>query len=444
MVVMTKLLRWLHAAGLKLTEPRASITDPAERRTIRLFSSLMLTLAAAIFCFQILPYLSSYLSELEWIAYQLTTLGVVVVALVASWLGRHGYHRPVTLIICALLILTILIFAYPRFGMWQLDYVVYLLLPLLFASIFLPLVYSAALLGLGLIGVWSYTLLAPEIDFLGLLLEPLGFVIVTYALFVIALVHFRHMGQEMIRQEMETAQLKLALDRERDLNYLKDHIMATISHEFKTPLSAIYTSAELLERYADRLTLERRLELLQRIQGQVRSLSDMVSEVTLLRRVQGGAFPIEYAPVNLRDFLNNVIREFQTFSAPDHPYTLHYQLDETELLLDVRLLRPIVTNLLSNAAKYSAPNSPIRLEVTRTDRWLALLVEDNGVGINAQDQAHIFEPFFRGDNAGVAAGTGLGLKIVKDCVTLYGGEINFTSQEGIGTRFAVRLPLKSA
>lgn len=109
------------------------------------------------------------------------------------------------------------------------------------------------------------------------------------------------------------------------------------------------------------------------------------------------------------------------------------------------LARLIVGNLLSNAVKYSRGGSPIRLgDEPRRSLAAGDGRRSRGVGIKLTDQTRIFEPFFRGENAPLATGTGLGLKIVQDCVALYGGEINFTSQEGIGTRFAVRLPLSAA
>lgn len=429
----------------RLTEPHPRVISLPARYSIRLFSSLMLTLAGMTIILQILPNIGSYFVQPEWLAYQLAVLGLLALFLIAYAVGRRGYYPQMTLIVSLVLIGMSLVSAYPEREQHELENLSYLLVPLILSSMFLPLVYSFLGFFVALFGTTLIALLNPQVHFVETILEPFGVVTVSFVLLMVAVTYFRGVERERFAQEIEAQRLKLALDKEHELNEFKDHLMATISHEFRTPLSAIYTSSELLELYGERMTPERRLEIIHRVQGQVQSLTDMVSEVALMRRMQGGSFPIEAARVNLRDFLHNLMNEFQNFNAPDHVYSLDYRVPNAEVMVDLRLLRPIVSNLLSNAVKYSPPGSPVRLQVERADsRWLVLRVEDCGVGIKLQDHKRIFEPFYRGENGTLATGTGLGLKIVKDCVTLYGGDIDFTSEEGVGTRFAVRLPVECA
>lgn len=404
----------------------------------------MLALALLIVVFAIIPFLPDFFSpDSEWFGANMLAMAVVGLLVTASWWARRGHVRITAYLVSGIILVAVLIFAYPDLGLWELSFINWAVLPLMLASMFVPLAFSAALLlfltlGTGLLAYWT-----PEASFIELATGPLAFVMLTFALQVVAVLYYRQLAAERASQEVETERLRMALENEREINNLKDHLMATISHEFKTPLAAIYTASEMIENYSDRLSADRRLELLHRIQAQVNSLSDLVSEVTLMRRMQGGSFPLERQMHNLRAFCEELVRDYETFNAPDHDYTLNYALPDDEVCVDMRLLRPIVGNLLSNAVKYSRGGSPIRLEMSRVDHWLLVTVEDQGVGIKLTDQTRIFEPFFRGENAPLATGTGLGLKIVQDCVALYGGEINFTSQEGIGTRFAVRLPLSA-
>ncbi|MBK9749273.1 MAG: HAMP domain-containing histidine kinase [Chloroflexi bacterium] len=428
-----------------MTEPHPSIKSPTEVYSIRLFAALMLALAMLIIIFAVLPFLPSYLSpNSEWFSADMMVLGVVGLLIAASQCARRGHVQLMAGIVSGAFLTAVLVFAYPDIGLWELNYINFAILPLMLASMFVPLAYSGLLLLLLTIGAGVLAYVTPDVAFIDIATGSLAFVMLTFALQVVAVLHFRRLAAEKSAQDVETERLKLALDKERELGYIKDHLMATISHEFKTPLAAIYTASEMIENYNDRLPAERRMELLHRIQSQVNGLSDLVSEVALMRRMQGGTFPLERQMHNLRAFCEELVRDYETFNAPDHDYTLNYTLSDDEVCVDMRLLRPIVGNLLSNAVKYSRGGSPIRLEMSRVDHWLLVTVEDQGVGIKLTDQTRIFEPFFRGENAPLATGTGLGLKIVQDCVALYGGEINFTSQEGIGTRFAVRLPLSAA
>jgi len=425
--------------------PHPDIKSSADGYSIRLFATLMLVLAALIFVVALLPYLSDFTNpNSEWFLADLLSLCVIMLLVMASWWARRGYVQAMARLISTVFLVAILAYSYPDKGLWELNFLDYTVLPLMLASMFTSLRFSGLLLGLLTLGAVGLAYTTPEVPFVDILSGPLGFVILTFTLQVVAVLYYRRLTAEKTEQKVETERLKMALDKERDLNQFKDHLMATISHEFKTPLSAIYSASELIENYSDRLSTERKLELLHRIQSQVHSLSDMVSEVSLMRRMQGGTFPLECNSHNLRTFCAELIRDYETFNAPDHHYVLNYALPDERVCVDMRLLRPIVGNLLSNAVKYSQSGSSICLEMSRSDQWLLISVEDEGVGIKLSDQTRIFEPFYRGENAPLATGTGLGLKIVKDCVALYGGEINFTSQEGIGTRFAVRLPLNVA
>jgi PAS domain S-box-containing protein len=246
--------------------------------------------------------------------------------------------------------------------------------------------------------------------------------------------------KQMEQQIREAENLHIALDKEKELTALKNQFMTTISHEFRTPLATILSSSELLERYAERLTLERKQECLTTIRTQVSQLTSLLQDMTMIISVERDQITFEPEQVNIGALCEEILSEWRAAAAPQRRFEFKTEGLLDDIGADKRLLHYILHNVLSNAVKYSPPETLVKLNVRREGSQMVFSIIDQGIGICAEDRARLFEPFFRGRNVGNINGTGLGLKIVKDCVDIYGGVIAFENGDGGGTRVTVRLP----
>jgi PAS domain S-box-containing protein len=243
------------------------------------------------------------------------------------------------------------------------------------------------------------------------------------------------------RKQVEQ-QLRRALAKERELGELKSNFVSLVSHEFRTPLEAILSSAEILERYHDRLGPDHRRRQVGAIQKSVRRMAEMMNEILLLGRFEAGRVEFTPAPLDLPAFQQRVRDEIVAANHTRDPQIeLKAEGDLSDACGDEGLLGHVFTNLLSNAVKYSPPRSLIAFTVRREGMDAVFEVRDSGCGIPASDQRRLFQSFHRGSNVGPNSGTGLGLVTVKRCVDRHGGSISFVSREGEGSTFSVRLPL---
>ncbi|MCW1912600.1 ATP-binding protein [Luteolibacter sp. GHJ8] len=235
--------------------------------------------------------------------------------------------------------------------------------------------------------------------------------------------------------------MRRALEQERELGELRSRFTSIVSHEFRTPLGVIMSAVELLRNYFDRLDEERRSELFEDIHQATRRMGDLMEQVLVLGRADAGKLGFSPVPTDLAALCRKLKDEALSASGSKCPVTLSIEDDLSEAEVDEPLLRHIFSNLLSNAAKYSAPGSPVEFEVKREGPELFFRVADRGIGIPKKDQARLFEAFHRATNVGEIPGSGLGLLIAKRCIELHGGSIDFVSAEGEGTSVNVRLPL---
>jgi signal transduction histidine kinase len=242
------------------------------------------------------------------------------------------------------------------------------------------------------------------------------------------------------RAEVE---LLAAVQREKELSEMKSKFVSTASHEFRTPLATMLSSAELLEHYSESLSPAEKLRLLQTIQGGAKRMSEMIDDVLTLGRAESGVLKLNLGPTNLRELCSRVVSEFRIAQGKEHVITLDDRFDRLEAIMDERLLQHILNNLLSNAVKYSPPGSEVTLSLARREEQAVIEIRDRGIGIPLEDQPRMFESFHRASNVENRPGTGLGLAIVKKSVELHGGEISLSSAVGSGTRFTVMLPLRS-
>ncbi|HEX7654514.1 MAG TPA: HAMP domain-containing sensor histidine kinase, partial [Verrucomicrobiae bacterium] len=238
-----------------------------------------------------------------------------------------------------------------------------------------------------------------------------------------------------------TAELKLALDQAEELSHLKSNFVSMVSHEIRTPLALILGSAEMLSAYEERLSPEKRRRHLETIEEAVKRMALLVDDVLLFSRAEAGRLEFKPAALQLAGFCQRLVDEVH--SATHHRCPVQWQVPAglEPLHVDESLLRHILTNLLTNAVKYSTAGRPVILAAQYLAGQLTFTVSDQGIGIPAADLQKIFKPFFRSENAVHITGTGLGLVIVKLCVERHGGQLDISSQEQTGTTVTVRLPV---
>lgn len=234
-------------------------------------------------------------------------------------------------------------------------------------------------------------------------------------------------------------QLQQALTEEQERRLLNTKLVAMFSHDFRNPLTSILFSTNLLREQGNHLDPERRLAHFSRIEGSVRQLVQMLDDVLLVAQLETGKLDLKLEPLNIGLFLQQMIEDFRIVYGERCLILL--ESHETILrLMDARLLHQIATNLISNAIKYSSPGSVVRVLVDSYQGGCRLTVQDQGIGIPLSDQTNLFDAFQRGSNVGNVPGTGLGLVLVKQAVTLLGGSIYCKSRVESGTTMTVLLP----
>src|SRR3989441_7575754 len=182
------------------------------------------------------------------------------------------------------------------------------------------------------------------------------------------------------------AELLTAVQREKELSEMKSKFVSTASHEFRTPLATMLSSAELLEHYAESLSPAEKAHLLQPIQRGAKRMSEMIDDVLALGRAESGVLKLNLGPTNLRELCSTVVSEFRIAQGKQHVITLDDRFDRPQVTMDERLLRHILNNLLSNAVKYSPPGSEVTFSLSRHDEQAAIEIQDRGIGIPLEDQ----------------------------------------------------------
>ncbi len=238
--------------------------------------------------------------------------------------------------------------------------------------------------------------------------------------------------------------LRRAFEREHELNEMKSSFVSIVSHEFRTPLTTILSSSQLIRMYRDRMSVERQIDHLDKIEMQVRRLTDLLNDVLTLSKAEAVGMEFNPAPLNLSTFCRSLAEEIQVITKSPHRINVSVTGDCDGFMGDEKLLRHIVINLLTNAIKYSPEGGTVQFDLSCADGQATIRISDQGLGIPEEDQKHLFEPFHRAKNVRDISGTGLGLPIVKRAVDAHGGTITLDSREGKGTTFSVKLPLTSA
>lgn len=237
------------------------------------------------------------------------------------------------------------------------------------------------------------------------------------------------------------ADLMLALEKEKELSELKSRFVSMASHEFRTPLSTVLSSAYLISKYTEKEDHPKRDKHVQRIVSSVNMLTDILNDFLSVGRIEEGKIQVRYTIFDFPQHIRNIIQEINGLFKKGQQIIYEHE-GESEVMLDQSLLKHIIMNLLSNAVKFSEENSKIEILSKSYGRTLALTIKDNGIGISEEDQQHLFERFFRGENVTNIQGTGLGLHIVSKYAELMNGNIICMSKINEGTTFIVTFNLE--
>ncbi|MFW5709647.1 MAG: PAS domain S-box protein [Chloroflexota bacterium] len=247
--------------------------------------------------------------------------------------------------------------------------------------------------------------------------------------------------RDMTSQKQVEDELREALEKEKELNELKTKFTSIVSHEFRTPLAVILSSAGLLLRYSDQLAPKRRQSKLETISHQVGRLTRLIDDVLTISRSENFGFEFKPAPIDLITLCNNIIEEIQVTYTNNVAIDFAHRGGCQPVLVDEYLFTHILQNLASNAVKYSVDGGTVKIWLHCGQNTVTVRVEDNGIGIPHDHLSRLFESFQRASNVGQIQGTGIGLTIVKRAVDAHGGYIEFESVEGAGTTFTIKLPI---
>jgi PAS domain S-box-containing protein len=232
-------------------------------------------------------------------------------------------------------------------------------------------------------------------------------------------------------------EIKSALEKEKELNDLKSKFISIASHEFRTPLSTILSSTNLIQRYLTPEVLEKTDKHINRIKSSVRNLTQILEDFLSLSKLEEGKFDKEKKELDIVDLLNNCIEEVNVFAKKDQKFIFDHKIKTAIIVSNAQSLRNVFINLLSNAIKYSFEGSNIYVQLWQEGDIFYASVRDEGIGIPKDQKEYLFQRFFRADNAINIQGTGLGLFIVRKYLDNLDGTIDFESEEGKGTKFTV-------
>ncbi|MFD1094269.1 PAS domain-containing sensor histidine kinase [Salegentibacter chungangensis] len=251
----------------------------------------------------------------------------------------------------------------------------------------------------------------------------------------------KNLESEIKRRKAAEKRIKSALQKEKELNELKTKFLSLVSHEFKTPLSGILTSATLIEKYKLEDHQEKREKHLGTIRNKVHYLNNILNDFLSIERLESGNGQYKYSNFSLKRMINEVVYNANVTLKNGQEIQYPREIEDMMLYQDEKILELILSNLLSNSIKYSPEDTTIKFDVDVDDRRIVFEVQDQGMGIPEKDQKHIFERYFRAENAVLNQGTGIGLNISKTHLENLGGNISFTSEENKGTKFRVELPI---
>ena len=242
--------------------------------------------------------------------------------------------------------------------------------------------------------------------------------------------------------EISKEELTKALSKEKDLSDMKSRFVSMASHEFRTPLSTILSSASLVAKYTATEEQEKRNKHINRIKSSVTNLTNLLNEFLSIGKIEDGKITPHNISFNIKELITPLCNEMEAIAKSNQQFR-YVHTGDTTVFSDPSLLRNVITNLLSNATKFSQEGSVIEVSSKVTNKETVVMVKDNGMGISKADQEHLFERFFRGTNVTNIQGTGLGLHIVGKYIEMLDGNIEFASELEKGTTFIITLKQSS-
>lgn len=234
--------------------------------------------------------------------------------------------------------------------------------------------------------------------------------------------------------------IQKALNKEKELLEVKAKLISTASHEFRTPLTTILSSVDLIEIYRKRGNDRKFFDHTGKIKSSVKHMTDLLNDVMTINKTESGKLEFEPCETDIVELCKGIIEETKEVAGKQVKIIFNYDLSVKPVLADKKLLRLIISNLLNNAVKYSINGSAINIDL-KLNEEIIFYIKDRGIGIPSEEFPMMFEPFHRGINVTHIAGTGLGLSIVKRCVELHKGKISFESELNKGTTFIVQIPI---
>jgi PAS domain S-box-containing protein len=245
------------------------------------------------------------------------------------------------------------------------------------------------------------------------------------------------------KKRLAAIEQEKALQREREMSEMKSRFVSMASHEFRTPLSAILSSASLIEKYETTEQQPQREKHTKRIKDSVNNLNNILNDFLSLDKLSSGKVEVHFSYVNPKQLIEETLCEIEVLKRDGQ--TIHYRHEGSEeaFWLDEKIYKNVLINLTSNAIKYSKDDGLITIQSHQTPYDLSLKVIDNGIGIPLNEQKNIFERFFRANNVTNIQGTGLGLNIVKRYIDLMSGTIKFESAPDVETIFEVTIPIRT-
>lgn len=246
-------------------------------------------------------------------------------------------------------------------------------------------------------------------------------------------------------QRLEQSQVELseAFDKERQLNEIKSRFVSMASHEFRTPLSTVLSSASLLAKYTASEDQDKRNRHIEKIKGSVRHLNELLEDFLSLGKLDEGKVDINVHELNLQELVQETIEELKGLANKEQVVYLQYT-GSVIIESDKKLVKNVLINLISNAIKFSTAEKPIFINCTIDEKSATISIKDEGIGISEEDKEHLFTSFYRAKNATNIQGTGLGLHIVKRYLELLHGEISLESELNKGTIITFNIPVKYA
>jgi signal transduction histidine kinase/DNA-binding response OmpR family regulator len=246
-----------------------------------------------------------------------------------------------------------------------------------------------------------------------------------------------------IQQAELLAQTQTALAKEKELNHFRSQIIATVSHEYRTPLASILAAASTLEQHHAHLEESKRTKLVQMIQQKTRHLSGLVDDMLVVKQLELDKTKVKRLPLDLQTFFERLIEDQQEMVGDRFELTYNITGDLKDFWGDRGLLRQIFANLMTNAVKYSPEGGLVACHLMGEDTQIIFSITDEGIGIPQEDRGNLFQAFGRGSNVDTIPGTGMGLAIVKTCVELHDGSLTLVSCLGQGTKVTVYLPKRA-